>query len=282
MLSVTKTNIESDIDALVEAIRKAGNFSVSRSEQSLIDRAAQVASNPQALAAALGRGRGRDRATWEETYELCKVLLEAGADPNACFPKTSSPFSGMTPLMFTAVQQQLDIAELLTAKGADHKVVDENGRDAMSISIFHAADEIQHRYDCEFIDNGSQWAHFFFQLDPVYVKAKVDTNLLLEFHRAYSYHAVAYFLHADFDFDVEKILKIFRKVEAKYIDAVSTCSSCCPQDKSVAIAAGDLRKMSPLFRYCRSWLRKRGIVTDDDKIFAVHELPERAEFGRTI
>ena len=67
-------------------------------------------------------------ASAEGTFEIARLLIEAGADVNAVQQ------AGFTPLHAAAMGGKLELAKLLLARGADPKARADDGRDALAMA----------------------------------------------------------------------------------------------------------------------------------------------------
>jgi ankyrin repeat protein len=74
-----------------------------------------------------------------QNRDVCVVLLDAGADPNA------RQHGGFTPLLEAAQSRDADLAELLLAHGADSSLALEDGRTAAQLAAEAGDDDLAAR-----------------------------------------------------------------------------------------------------------------------------------------
>jgi hypothetical protein len=147
--------------------------------------------------------------------EICRLLLEAGADVNGRIDDPEHPGrkfipGGKTPLMHAV--SWLDGSDsifpvlrlLLNEYNADYKLVDDDGHDV----LFHAV-----RWDLS-----KKCVKFFFKLDREHFSKSITTNHLVELFDAGSDDSVVYFLEKQQEFDCEILKeKIFLPVQKKLL-----------------------------------------------------------------
>jgi uncharacterized protein len=82
---------------------------------------------------------GQDES--KHSIAFATMLIEAGADVNA------KDKYGMTSLLACCTSNRMDLINLLTEKGADPTVVDENGKGGYEIAQFHKSDTVLHKFN---------------------------------------------------------------------------------------------------------------------------------------